>query len=173
MAAGGIGMGVALRYKYTALYILLIPILGLAFIYLPLITFPDSSVLSPAAFLVGFAFVLRDFVQREIGHKVIYAMLLGTAINFVIADPAIAIAGALAFLLSETVDWLVYSYTKFELATRIWLSSLLAVPVDSIVVLYGLSFTFTGIVTFGNLLVLTVAKFLVACAIATFVTWKK
>lgn len=166
-------MGMILSYKYTLLYVGIIPIIGWIFVNTNMLVFPDGSMLSPAAFLVGLVFVLRDFAQREIGHRVIYAMLIATGINFVLADPAIAIAGAVAFLFSEVIDWVVYTYTKVSLANRILLSSLVAVPVDSLIVLYGLSFTFPGAFTFGNVIVLTFTKLIVACLVAGFVTQKK
>jgi queuosine precursor transporter len=51
--------------------------------------------------------------------------------------PVIALASAIAFAISETVDWLIYTFTKYRLSTRILLSSLVASPTDTTVFLYG------------------------------------
>ena len=45
--------------------------------------------------------------------------------------------GAIAFAISEGVDWLLFTFTKYRLSTRILLSSALAAPVDTTVFLFG------------------------------------
>ncbi len=82
--------------------------------------------------IVGFVFVLRDYAQREIGHKVLLATLLAGIPVYLLAGPGLAIASLTAFALSETVDWAVYSFTKRPLQNRIILSALLSVPVDTL-----------------------------------------
>ena len=81
--------------------------------------------------IVGFVFVLRDYAQREIGHKVLLATLLAGLPVWYFAGPGLAVASLVAFLLSELTDWGVYSFTKRPLQNRILLSSLLSVPVDT------------------------------------------
>jgi len=88
---------------------------------------------------VGFVFVARDFAQREVGHKVLLAMLVGVAISYYMANPFVATASAVAFLFSELVDWAVYTHTKRPLSQRVLLSSLLGAPVDSAIFLGLLS----------------------------------
>jgi queuosine precursor transporter len=83
--------------------------------------------------IVGFVFVLRDYVQREIGHKVLLATLLAGLPVWYFAGPGLAIASLVAFTLSELTDWGVYSFTKRPLQSRILLSSMLSVPVDTFV----------------------------------------
>ena len=46
-------------------------------------------------------------------------------------------ASGLAFAISETADWLLFTFTKYRLSSRILLSSALAVPLDTTVFLYG------------------------------------
>ena len=82
--------------------------------------------------IVGFVFVLRDYAQREIGHKVLLATLLAGLPVWYLAGPGLAFASLTAFALSEMTDWGVYSFTKRPLQNRILLSSLLAVPVDTL-----------------------------------------
>ncbi len=96
-----------MRYKFTALYVALIVAVNYAFIVVPLVKLPDGTMWPPVALLVGFVFVARDFAQREIGHKVLLAMLVGVAISYFMANPFVATASAAAFLISELVDWAV------------------------------------------------------------------
>jgi uncharacterized PurR-regulated membrane protein YhhQ (DUF165 family) len=82
-------------------------------------------------------FVIRDFVQREMGHRVLIVMAMAIAWSFYYAWPVIALASGIAFAISEGVDWLLFTFTKYRLSTRILLSSALAAPVDTTVFLYG------------------------------------
>ena len=82
--------------------------------------------------IVGFVFVLRDYAQREIGHKVLLATALAGLPVWWFAGPGLAIASLTAFALSEMTDWGVYSFTKRPLQNRILLSSILSVPVDTL-----------------------------------------
>jgi uncharacterized PurR-regulated membrane protein YhhQ (DUF165 family) len=86
--------------------------------------------------IVGFVFVLRDYVQREIGHKVLLATLFAGLPVWYFAGPGLAIASLTAFVLSEMTDWGVYSFTKRPLQNRILLSSMIAIPVDTLAFQY-------------------------------------
>jgi hypothetical protein len=85
--------------------------------------------------LVGGVLALRDVAQRRWGHRVLLLMLVGAALSFRLGAPAVALASATAFLISETVDWLVYTATHRPFATRIWWSVLCSAPVDTAVFL--------------------------------------
>jgi len=124
-----------MRFKFTALYIALIVAVNYAFSVVPLVKLPDGTMWPPVALLVGFVFVVRDFAQREVGHKVLLAMLVGVGISYVMANPFVAVASAAAFLIGELVDWAVYTFTRRPLSQRILFSSLLGAPVDSAVFL--------------------------------------
>jgi uncharacterized PurR-regulated membrane protein YhhQ (DUF165 family) len=124
-----------MRYKFTVLYVALIVAVNYAFIVVPLVKLPDGTMWPPVSLLVGFVFVARDFAQRKIGHKVLLAMLVGVAISYFMANPFVATASAAAFLISELVDWAVFTYTKRPLSQRILFSSLLGAPVDSAIFL--------------------------------------
>ncbi len=89
-----------------------------------------------ANLVVGFVFVLRDYGQRQIGHSILLATLLAGIITFFMVDPAIAVASLSAFILSETTDWAIYSFTRRPLQQRILLSSLVAVPLDTVAFQY-------------------------------------
>lgn len=83
--------------------------------------------------VVGFVFVLRDYAQREIGHKILLATLLAGAVTYGMVDPLIAVASMTAFIISELSDWGIYSFWKKPLQQRILVSSLVAVPLDTLV----------------------------------------
>jgi queuosine precursor transporter len=86
-----------------------------------------------ANLVVGFVFVLRDYAQREIGHKVLLATLVAGLITYGMVDPVIAVASLSAFIVSEMVDWGIYSFWKKPLQQRILVSSLIAVPLDTVI----------------------------------------
>ncbi len=99
---------------------------------------PTSEIIfNPLTILTGMVFVVRDFVQREMGHRVLILMALAIGWSFYYAAPTIAIASGVAFAISETSDWLLFTFTKYRLSTRIVLSSAVAAPVDTTVFLFG------------------------------------
>ncbi len=137
-----------LSHRFTLLYIALIVAVNYGFSVVPLVKLPDGTMWPPLSLVVGFIFVVRDFAQREIGHRVLLAMLIGAALSYVMADPYVAVASAAAFLVSELADWLIYSLTKRPLSQRIIYSSLLSAPLDSAVFLFGIGhFSIAAVVT--------------------------
>lgn len=81
----------------------------------------------------GLVFVLRDMVQTRYGHGALLAMLAALVLSYVTSEPAIALASATAFFVSELIDWLVFSITRRPLRDRLWLSSALSIPVDTVI----------------------------------------
>ena len=81
----------------------------------------------------GLVFVLRDMVQTRYGHGALLAMLAALVLSYVTSEPAIALASATAFFVSELIDWLVFSVTRRPLRDRLWLSSALSIPVDTFI----------------------------------------
>jgi hypothetical protein len=134
---------------WAYLYVALIPILNWSFgrPEVPLINLTDAFggvfgtahqiIFNPLTIATGMVFVIRDFVQREMGHRVLVLMALAIGWSFYYAWPVIAIASGLAFAISETVDWLLFTFTRYRLSTRILLSSAFAAPIDTTVFLYG------------------------------------
>ncbi len=96
-----------------------------------------TILINPLTVVTGLVFVIRDFVQREMGHRVLVLMALAIGWSFYYSWPVIAIASGIAFAISETVDWLLFTFTKYRLSTRILLSSALAAPIDTTVFLFG------------------------------------
>lgn len=148
------------NYKYTIAYIISIAVINVGFVYVPLIPFYDTMY-PPMSIVVGLIFILRDFAQKEIGHKVFIAMLIGAFLSYIMANPFIAVASLVAFLVSETVDWGVYTFTGKPLHQRILISSLLSTPVDSAIFLLMI----------GNFSVLATTTMFISKMIAAFVIW--
>ena len=88
--------------------------------------------------MIGIALVLRDLVQRRLGVGVaVGAILLGAALSALIAPPALVIASAAAFLLSELADLAVYTpLARRRLVAAVVASSMVGLVVDSIVFLW-------------------------------------
>jgi uncharacterized PurR-regulated membrane protein YhhQ (DUF165 family) len=86
---------------------------------------------------VGLALVLRDLVQRRLGLWWAVAAILGGAVlSAIIAPPALVIASAVAFLLSELADLAVYTpLQRRRLLLAVFASSLVGLIVDSVVFL--------------------------------------
>ena len=89
-----------MTYKYTLAYILSIVLVNIGFIYVPMIPM-FGEMFPPMTLLVGLIFILRDFAQKEIGHKVLVAMGIGAILSYIMADPFVAIASVVAFFISE------------------------------------------------------------------------
>ena len=123
------------KFKYTLSYIVTIVLINIGFVYVPLIPFYDTMY-PPLSLIVGFVFVFRDFAQNEIGHKVVFAMIIGALLSYVMANPYVAIASLVAFAVSEAFDWLIFSFTKKPFRERILISSLVSTPIDSALFLY-------------------------------------
>lgn len=103
---------------------------------------PNGPCLIPVGFglmapsgvlLVGIAFVLRDIVQETFGRRVaVGAVLVGAAISFTLAPAAVAIASAVAFLVSEIADLWVYSRLREKaLPAAVLASGLVGMAIDS------------------------------------------
>jgi len=147
-------------YKFSIFYLALIVAVNVAFVYTPLVALPDGTLWPPVSLLVGFVFVARDFAQREIGHRVLLVMLAGSVISYFMASPAVAAASAAAFLISECVDWAVYSFTRRPMSQRVFLSSLFGAPVDSAVFLGGI-----GLLSATGVVAMTVSKLIGAAIV--------
>jgi len=142
--------------KYTLLYIISIVLVNVGFIYVPMIPLL-GQMFPPMTLVVGLVFILRDFAQREVGHGVLIAMAIGAVLSYFMADPFVAIASAVAFGISELIDWAVYTYTKRPLKQRILLSSAVGTPIDSAVFL-----TMIGFFTPVGFILMTMGKMIAA-----------
>jgi uncharacterized PurR-regulated membrane protein YhhQ (DUF165 family) len=88
--------------------------------------------------MVGLALVLRDLLQRRLGVKAaIIGIIAGALLSAFFAPKQLVIASALAFLISETADLLVYTpLQRKRLVLAVAVSSIIGLIVDSIIFLW-------------------------------------
>lgn len=88
--------------------------------------------------MIGLALVLRDLVQRRLGPGwAVGAILAGAALSALLAPPALVLASALAFLLSEVADLAVYTpLQRRGLVRAVAASGAVGLVVDSLVFLW-------------------------------------
>lgn len=140
---------------FASLYLIAIVAVNVGFALVPLV-----HGWSPMSLAVGLVFVLRDLAQREVGHRVILLMLAGAALSYFMASPAIAFASCAAYLVGESVDWAVYTWSRRPLHDRVLLSSLVGTPLDSAVFLLLI-----GVFSWWGVLLMTASKMLGAALV--------
>jgi uncharacterized PurR-regulated membrane protein YhhQ (DUF165 family) len=88
--------------------------------------------------MIGIALVLRDLVQRRLGAGFsAAAVVAGALLSALVAPPALVVASAAAFLISELADLAVYTpLARRRLVTAVVASSLVGLVVDSIIFLW-------------------------------------
>jgi uncharacterized PurR-regulated membrane protein YhhQ (DUF165 family) len=88
--------------------------------------------------MIGLALVLRDLVQRRLGLAwAVGAIGAGGLLSLLVAPPALAVASAAAFLVSEFADLAVYTpLQRRRLLIAVFASSVVGLVVDSAVFLY-------------------------------------
>jgi queuosine precursor transporter len=97
------------------------------------------GVMAPSGvMMVGVALVLRDLVQRRLGTGLsALAILAGAGISALVAPPALILASAVAFLLSEFADLAVYTpLARRRLVAAVVASSCAGLFIDSVVFLW-------------------------------------
>ena len=88
--------------------------------------------------MIGLALVLRDLVHERLGWRwALIAIVVGAALSGLVASPALVIASAVAFLLSEAADMGVYTPLRNrQLVAAVLASGIAGALVDSAVFLY-------------------------------------
>lgn len=155
-------MNIYQNYRFVSFYLFAIVFSNVAFSYFPLLQTPLGPIPSMALF-VGFVFVLRDYAQREHGNKVLLAMLAGCVISAFFADGTVVVASVAAFAVSEIADYLVYTWTKRPFHERVLLSSLISVPVDTVIFL-----TLIGVYNPASMVAMSISKIAAAIVIYMF-----
>jgi uncharacterized PurR-regulated membrane protein YhhQ (DUF165 family) len=108
---------------------------------------PDGPCVVPVGFgltapsgvlAIGVALVLRDMVHRRAGPWwTLACILVGSVLSLTVAPPALALASAVAFLLSELADFAVYApLARRRLALAVLLSGIVGAAVDSALFLW-------------------------------------
>lgn len=108
---------------------------------------PDGPCLIPVGFgitapsgvlMIGLALLLRDAVHETLGkYWALTAIGFGGILSFILADPFIAVASIVAFLVSELSDFAVYS--KIRERSRelgVLASGVVGSIIDSVLFLY-------------------------------------
>jgi queuosine precursor transporter len=134
-------------FVFLAAFGLCIPVANWLIGHIGTVCLPGGPCLVPVApgmmapsgvLMIGLALVLRDLVQRRLGLGWAFgAVLAGAALSALLAPPALVVASALAFLLSEMVDLAVYTpLQKRGLLLAVAASGAVGLVVDSAVFLW-------------------------------------
>lgn len=141
-------------FAFLVAYIACIPIANWLIQHVGTVCPPDGPCLIPVApgglmapsgvLMAGLALVLRDLVQRRLGIAYgLAAIGAGTALSAALAPAPLVVASAVAFLLSELVDFAVYTpLQKRGLVLAVAASSFIGLVADSLLFLW---------LAFGNL----------------------
>lgn len=134
-------------FAYLAAFALCIPAANWMIGNVGTTCFPNGPCVIPVApgidapsgvLMIGAALVLRDLVQRRLGVRwAAGAILAGAVLSGLVAPPALVVASATAFLLSELADLSVYTpLQQRRLLLAVFASSVVGLVVDSVVFLY-------------------------------------
>lgn len=95
------------------------------------------GLMAPAGvYFAGLAFLLRDVVQRLGGRELVVVAIVVGALCSTLVSSRYALASGVAFLLSETCDFLVYSrLEQRSLTAGVVVSNTVGAVVDSVVFL--------------------------------------
>lgn len=145
-----------MRLKWTLLYVLSAVLVNALFLLIPPVHL-GAMVFPLGSLVVGGTFILRDYAQAEVGHRVVLATLVGTGIT-ALMSPGLAFASGTAFLVSELADWAVFSRWPGSFRSRVVASSVIGSPLDS-----ALFMSLAGFFSWPGVLLMTVSK-LVALA---------
>lgn len=90
------------------------------------------------AFVIGAAFVLRDYIQRRIGIGVsACAVVMGAALGGYLVSPGLAMASTVALLIAGFIDLVIYTaLAKKRFVSAVVISSLVSATIDSALFLW-------------------------------------
>ena len=122
-------------------------------------------------FAAGAALILRDGLQVTAGRKwAVVAVIVGALLSYLLADPFIALASGIAFLVSELVDFAVFTpLRQRSLPRAVLVSSVVSAPVDTVLFLHIAGFGVTLQAVMGQLIVKTA----MALAAAAYLVWRR
>jgi uncharacterized PurR-regulated membrane protein YhhQ (DUF165 family) len=90
-------------------YIATIPAANLAVTHFGVVPVGLGYTAPAGVYMVGLALVLRDLAREAAGRgAVLTAIAIGTLLAYLLADPNLATASAIAFAVAETMDFAVY-----------------------------------------------------------------
>lgn len=158
--------------RWSALYVGVMPFINWSFAAVPTAVIPDwlgGGAFQPLAIVTGLVLVVRDFAQRELKHWIWGPMIVGLLLSTLTSWITIVFASGLAFLISETVDWAVYTFSKRPLSQRIMTSSLASAPLDQLVFIGLAAQVVPGIFAWGTILTGIASKLLGAWIVSRIV----
>ena len=162
---------VVIKRPWTAAYVGLMPFINWSNAAVPTQPIPDylgGGNFQPLAIVTGLVLVIRDFAQREIKHWIFGAMIIGLVLSSLTSWIVIVFASGAAFLISETVDWAVYTFVNRPLSQRVLLSSCASGPLDQLVFIWLASMApgQAGIFALGTVLTGIASKLLGALIVS-------
>lgn len=118
--------------------------------------------------LIGLALVIRDWLQELTSWKwALFAIILGSIVSFLTANPFIAVASAVAFFTAEVFDLLVYTpLKKSGKHLAVLVSGIVGSVVDSVLFVYLAFGSFE--LSAGN----TLGKLYATILVAALLYWK-
>lgn len=122
----------------VSLYLLSIVAGVVAIDQLGVVQIPGGFAAPAAVYVVGVTLLLRDLVHEAIGRRGAFFAIVAAAALSAIFNPSLAVASGLAFLISETLDLLVYEKVRDLLDSRLsgmMISNAISIPVDSLIFL--------------------------------------
>lgn len=141
---------------WLAAYIACVPVANWAITTYGIVPIGFNLMAPAGVFAAGFALFFRDMVQETVGRDRWYvvplAIGIGALLSLAVSAPFVALASAAAFLLSEVLDWGVYTGLRRRgLILALVVSNLFGLTLDSLAFL---------LIAFGN------ADFLVGQVVA-------
>ncbi len=157
---------------WVALYVALMPIINWSFAAVPTAEIPAAfggGQFQPLAIVTGLVLVVRDLAQRQVKNWVLAFMVVGLVLSTLTSWIVVVVASGVAFLISETVDWAVYTFSDRPLSQRIMISSTFSAPLDQVVFIYLASFVVPGIFAWGTVLTGIASKLIGAFVVSRIV----
>lgn len=139
---------------------------------------PDGPCLIPVApglmapsgvLMIGVALALRDVVHEQFGRLWVTILVgAGATLSLLVSPPALAVASAIAFLLSELADFAVYDrLRRRQMAVAVLLSGIVGAIFDSLL------FSYLAFGTVGWAPGLILAKLYASVAFALWLTIRR
>ena len=121
-----------------AAYIATIPAANLAVTHFGAVPVGFGFAAPAGVYLVGAALVLRDVAREAAGRgAVVAAIVAGALLSWLLASPALALASAVAFAVSEVLDFAVYEPLRRRgLLTAMLASNAVGLLADSMIFLW-------------------------------------
>lgn len=167
-----------MKYILAAAFLACIPVANWLIGNVGTVCVPNGPCLIPVApgmmapsgvLVIGAALALRDAVQEALGRARVLALVVaGAALSLLVSSPALALASAAAFLLSELADFAVYDrLRKKGLALAVMLSGIVGAILDSLL------FSWLAFGTIGWTPGLIIAKLYASVGYAAWLLYRK